>query len=100
MIQTNNPAPPAQGFIPAAVPARPIRAALVPKMTLDAFCEQFDLSIFVLQKLDTLKITGPHGLRFISDRQLIEQGQMEVGELADVRDAQERWTLGQGQNDG
>jgi hypothetical protein len=101
MIQTNNPAPPAQGFIPAAVLAScPIRAALVPKMTLDAFCEQFDFSIFVLQKLNTLKITGPHGLRFISDRQLIEQGQMEVGELADVRDAQEHWTLGQGQNDG
>jgi len=71
---------------------------MVPKMTLFVFCERFDLSDFILQKLDVMKVTGPHGLRFISDQQLVEVGGLDVGELADVRDAQERWVFGQGQD--
>jgi hypothetical protein len=68
-------------------------------MTLAVFCNTFDLSDFILQKLDVLKITGPHGLRFVSDRQLSEMGQLDIGELADVRDAQERWAMGLGQDE-
>jgi len=77
---------------------RPIRAALVPKMKLEDFCDRFDLSVIILQKLDILKVTGPHALRFVSDAQLVGIGGMDIGELADVRDAQERWTLGKGQD--
>jgi hypothetical protein len=95
MFQGNKPPPGPQ--VPANPVPRPIRAAQVPKMTLIAFCERFDISDFVLQKLDVLKITGPHGLRFVTDEQLVHAGQLDIGELADVRDAQERWTLGQGQ---
>jgi hypothetical protein len=75
------------------------RPALVPKMNLATFCERFNLSDFILQKLDTMQITGPHGLRFVSNQQLVEAGNMGIGELADVRDAQERWSLG-GENAG
>jgi hypothetical protein len=65
-------------------------------MTLFIFCECFDLSDFILQKHNVLKITRPHGLRFITNQQLIEMGQLDIGELADVHDAQERWALGMG----
>jgi len=71
---------------PTATP-RMMRPALIPKMTLAVFCNTFDLSDFILQKLDTLKITGPYGLCFVNDRQLSEMGQLDIGELADVRDA-------------
>jgi len=38
-------------------------------------------------------------LRFVSDAQLVENGGMDIGELADVCDAQEQWTLGKRQDD-
>jgi hypothetical protein len=85
MMQANNPIPPTQNLVSATGPVScPIQAALVPKMSLLVFCEQFNLSDFVLQKFDTLKITRPHGLQFVSDQQLVVHGQLEVGELADV----------------
>jgi hypothetical protein len=68
-------------------------------MALGDFCDKFDLSIYILQKLDTLKITGPHALRFITNQHLVEFGGLDIGELADVRDAQERWGYGQGRDD-
>ncbi|KIJ15614.1 hypothetical protein PAXINDRAFT_114833 [Paxillus involutus ATCC 200175] len=71
-----------------------LSAALVPKMDLHTFCDHFNLSLAILQKLDVMKITGPHGLRFVSNTDLREIGKLHIGELADVRDAQERWTLG------
>jgi hypothetical protein len=67
-------------------------------MSLVDFCEHFSLSVYVLQKLDALQITGPHGLHFVSDQQLVEKAELEIGELADVQDAQEQWMLGQGQD--
>ena len=74
----------------------PICAALVLKMKLKDFCDRFDLSVTILQKLDTLKVASPHALRFVSDTQLVGNRGMDIGELADVRDAQEQWTLGKG----
>jgi hypothetical protein len=93
--------------LPASVPnstqsaPRMTRAALalVPKMTLVDFCEKFNLSVFILQKLNVLHVTGPHALRFISNQQLVEVGGMDIGQLADVRDAQEHWGYGQGSNE-
>ncbi|KIJ15656.1 hypothetical protein PAXINDRAFT_133790 [Paxillus involutus ATCC 200175] len=70
--------------------------ALVPKMDLYTFCGHFNLSFTILQKLRSMKITGPHGLRFVSNTDLRESGKLDIGELADVRDAEERWSLGQG----
>ena len=63
------------------------------------FCNKFDLSIYILQKLDTLKITGPHALWFITNQHLVEFGGLDIGELADVQDAQEHWGYGQGRDD-
>ncbi|KAF9233112.1 hypothetical protein BU15DRAFT_66876 [Melanogaster broomeanus] len=83
-----------QGTGNGPVPQNRPRPELVPKMTLEAFCDRYDLSIFILQKLDVMKVTGPHGLRFISNEQLFDIGQLDVGEVADVRDAHERWMLG------
>ncbi|KAF9230467.1 hypothetical protein BU15DRAFT_57209, partial [Melanogaster broomeanus] len=78
------------------IPQNRPQPELVPKMTLDTFCDRYDLSIFILQKLDVMKVTGPHGLCFISNEQLFDIGQLDVGasEVADVRDAHERWMLG------
>lgn len=67
-------------------------------MMLDIFCERFSLTVAVLQKLNIMKITGPHALRFVTNQQLVELGGMEIGEIGDVRDAQEHWTLRQGQD--
>jgi hypothetical protein len=89
-----NPCPPQQNSNAPHV----IHAALVLKMRLSNFCDRFDLSIFILEKLDALKVTGPHALRFVSDTQLVEKGGLDIGELVDVRDAQEHWTLGKGQD--
>ncbi|KIJ15654.1 hypothetical protein PAXINDRAFT_99503 [Paxillus involutus ATCC 200175] len=73
-----------------------LSAALVPKMDLRTFCDHYNLSLAILQKLDSMEITGPHGLRFVSNTDLREIGKLHIGELADVRDAEERWSLGQG----
>jgi hypothetical protein len=97
----NNPPMAARSHLPQQqlnVP-RSICAALVPKMKLEDFCDWFDLLVIILQKLNILKVTGPHALHFVSDAQLVGIGGMDIGELADVRDAQERWTLGKGQDD-
>jgi hypothetical protein len=68
-------------------------------MTLVDFCEKFNLSIFILQKLNVLHVTGPHALWFITNQQLVEVGGMDIGQLADVCDAQEHWGYGQGSNE-
>ena len=70
---------------PTSVQSEPYlkQPALVPKMALGDFCDKFDLSIYILQKLDTLKITG-HVLQFITNQHLVEFGGLNIGELADV----------------
>lgn len=37
-----------------------------------------------------MKVTGPHSLQFITDEQLVK-GEIDVGEIGDVHDAQEQW---------
>ena len=99
-MQGNNagwPAPDSVPIVPQAA-VRPFWAANFPKMSLMHFCDHFSLSVYVLRILDALRITGPHGLRFVSDQQLVEKGELEIEELADVQDAQEWWMLGQGQD--
>ncbi|KIK79399.1 hypothetical protein PAXRUDRAFT_16351 [Paxillus rubicundulus Ve08.2h10] len=74
--------------LPHHDPAK-LSAALVPKMNLHTFCKHFDLSVAILQKLNIMKITGPHGLRFIPNTDLCEIGKLDIGKLAEVCDAQE-----------
>ncbi|KAJ7584275.1 hypothetical protein C8J56DRAFT_1089833 [Mycena floridula] len=71
--------------------------ALVPKIDLDTFCMRFELSDEIRMKLAFLKITGPHTLRYINNNELRIDGGLELGEVRDVRDAEERWLNGQNQ---
>ncbi|KAG6374257.1 hypothetical protein JVT61DRAFT_4274 [Boletus reticuloceps] len=68
---------------PPKVPSQP---ALLLKITLEDFGCRFTLSNDILQKLATMKVTGPHSLWFITDKQLAKGG-LDVGEIGNVRDA-------------
>jgi hypothetical protein len=72
-------------LLPGVNPAPP------PTMKLDEFCEQYELSDSIRKKLGNIQITGPHVLCLISDSDLRGEGQLSIGELASVRDAQLRW---------
>jgi hypothetical protein len=61
------------------------------KMTLPDWCTTYELSDTIRFKLEAIDITGPHCLRFISDEDLRTGANLSLGELADVRDGQERW---------
>lgn len=62
-----------------------------PRLSLADFCANFMLSDEIKEKLAAKKITGPHSLRFISDNDFIEKIGLEIGELGDVRDAEQQW---------
>jgi hypothetical protein len=70
-------------------PSRP--AQLPPRLSLDAFCDYYDLPRSVYEKLNSHQITGPHLLRLISNDQLRLECALSIGELAAIRDAEERW---------
>jgi hypothetical protein len=76
---------------PQAPPQTPSRSTTRPKILLADFCARYDLSPTIEQKLVLIKIAGPHALRYINNTSLREEAGLELGELADVRDAQERW---------
>ena len=61
-------------------------------MRLDSFCDTYDLSNAIKDKLIAIHIAGPHTLRLITDTDLRAEGGLSVGELASVRDAQLRWS--------
>jgi len=63
------------------------------KINLETFCEHYDLSDNIYYTLGNMKVTGPHSLRFIVNQQLAEAG-FVVGEIGDIRDAQERYQKG------
>ncbi|KAG2063165.1 hypothetical protein BDR04DRAFT_1038966, partial [Suillus decipiens] len=70
-------------------PPRP--AQLPPRLSLEAFCDYYDLPCSVYNKLDGRQIMGPHLLRLISNDQLRTECALSIGELAAIRDAEERW---------
>jgi hypothetical protein len=71
---------------------------LQPKMTLEDFCHSYQLSVGIQIKLDKLGITGPHALRFLSKDDLRHEGELRVGEIAEIRDAEARWLGRQDEN--
>jgi len=74
------------------VPARqPIDVSKWPKMDLATFCERFDIPGSLRDKLLGLGVQGPHVLRFIKDEDLRGEGNLLLGELGTLRDAEERW---------
>lgn len=62
-----------------------------PKMSTHEFCIKFELSPVIQAKLSGINVTGPHLLRLIDNAALRTEGGLDLGELAGVRDAEERW---------
>ncbi|KAK1226840.1 hypothetical protein PQX77_010144 [Marasmius sp. AFHP31] len=65
------------------------RSEIPPKLSLDDFCEQYQLSANLKEKLNGMRIPGPHVLRLIKQDTL--ESNLEIGEFAELRDAEERW---------
>ncbi|KAG1906133.1 uncharacterized protein F5891DRAFT_975581 [Suillus fuscotomentosus] len=66
--------------------------ALRPKLSLLDFCNCFELSWWLCEKLDNIDVTGPHCLQFLQNANLLGAG-LSLGELADICDAEEWWML-------
>lgn len=64
------------------------------RLSIMYFCERYGLSRTIEEKLRGNDISGPHCLRFITDSELQTVHKFTVGERADLRDAEERWTNG------
>ncbi|KAF9037903.1 hypothetical protein BDP27DRAFT_1374692 [Rhodocollybia butyracea] len=62
-----------------------------PKITLDEFCFKYSLSTDIQEKLAQVKVSGPHGLRYISESELMNVVKLDLGERGDVQDAVDRW---------
>jgi hypothetical protein len=74
------------------VPAKaPIDVTKWPKMDLAEFCERYDLSAALKEKLLALGVQGPHVLCWIKDVDLRGEGHLLLGELGTLRDAEQRW---------
>jgi hypothetical protein len=83
---------PAQSPAPVSIPMSPvIQKRLPPRLSLLDFCQRFHLSASVQAKLSALDITGPHGLHWINDEGLRNEGQLSLGEWTDVRHAEALW---------
>lgn len=78
---------------PAAANPRPLQhsRAPPPPMSLVDFCQRYDLADSIKSKLDIIHIAGPHVLRLVTDSDLRVSGGLDVGEVASLRDAQQRW---------
>lgn len=63
-----------------------------PRVSLGDFCANYGLSDDIKDKLSTQRITGPHALFFITDTDLRGTVGLTIGELADLRDAEEQWS--------
>lgn len=87
---------PAVSVQPANAPTAPTPQppTLQPKMTLANWCIKFTLSDNIRDKLDAHDVSGPHALRFLTDRDLLTEFGLSLGQLGDIRDAHERWLAG------
>jgi len=76
-------ATPHQPVLAVAVPApaQPIDVSKWPKMDLVTFCERFEISGGLCDKLVGLGVQGPHVLHFIKDEDLRAEGHLLLGEL-------------------
>lgn len=75
-------------------PAPAVNSKRLPsKISLEEFCDRYELSSAIEAKLQETDISGPHALKFFTDAILLDrnQGGFSHGELADVRDAEECW---------
>jgi GTP-sensing pleiotropic transcriptional regulator CodY len=61
---------------------------------LAQFCDTYQLSPEIYAALNTLKISSPHTLKWITDNLLKGEGRLVPSEIADVQDAEEEWKNG------
>ncbi|KAJ7577848.1 hypothetical protein C8J56DRAFT_798063, partial [Mycena floridula] len=75
---------------------RNVRAASIqpmappPRMELGTFITLYSLSPVIHQRLMDMDIAGPHTLRRMDDKDLLE-GSLSKGQIASVRDAEDRY---------
>ena len=62
-----------------------------PKISLATFCKDYDIPDQLQHKLIKLCIQGPHALCWISDEDLRREGDLALGELGTLRDAEQCW---------
>ncbi|KAJ7146671.1 hypothetical protein C8R44DRAFT_724417 [Mycena epipterygia] len=74
----------------------PIPRRIPPQMSLALFCARFNLTDSIHTKLRDFSVTGPHTLRHLKNEHLLEAG-LNHAEVANVRDAQDRWVAGEGE---
>ncbi|KAJ7759965.1 hypothetical protein B0H16DRAFT_1720187 [Mycena metata] len=75
------------------IPAQP-RRRIPPQLSLATFCQRFNLGAHIQDKLDAYSVTGPQTLRHLSNDNL-KEATLNPAEIADVRDAQDRWMAGE-----
>ncbi|EIM83125.1 uncharacterized protein STEHIDRAFT_114137 [Stereum hirsutum FP-91666 SS1] len=69
----------------------PTRPHIPPKMVLDEFCTKYELVASTTGKLREMELAGPHILRLLSNQDLIADAKLTNTQVAEVRDAEERW---------
>lgn len=82
--------------IPVALPPlhdapAPYAPHLPPGMILPLFCTQYHLAASTVEKLQGMELAGPHILRLLKDEHLVSDGHLTRAQVAEVRDAEERW---------
>ncbi|KAJ7613762.1 hypothetical protein DFH06DRAFT_1369381 [Mycena polygramma] len=81
---------------PLAPIQQPTHTRIAPQMTLELFCLRFNLNQSIYDKLKAYSVTGPQTLRHLKNNHL-ETANLNPAEIADVRDAQDRWNAGEGE---
>ncbi|KAJ7168113.1 hypothetical protein C8R43DRAFT_945370 [Mycena crocata] len=89
--------------LPLPLPAQPLRpiqesqpCRIAPQITLELFCLPYNLSQGIHTKLRAYSVTGPQTLHHLKNNHL-EAALLNPAEIADVRDAQDRWIMGEGE---
>jgi hypothetical protein len=62
---------------------------------LETYRDRFNLAHSIYLKLADYSVTGPQTLRHLKNEHLQEAG-LNPADIADVRDAQDRWMAGKG----
>ncbi|KAJ7604763.1 hypothetical protein B0H17DRAFT_1154425 [Mycena rosella] len=75
---------------------QPSRPGIAPQMSLELFSQRYNLTAGIYNKLRAYSVTGPHALRYLKNNHL-EDAHLNPAEIADVRDAQDRWVAGEGE---
>jgi hypothetical protein len=89
--------PPQPLAVPSLAPAPslmllPASQDVGPSLTLEDFCNQFNLPQTICTQLQEEGFTGSHPLQYVAISDLKEMG-FKFGEIASLKDAVARWSL-------